>query len=72
MAAKTGRAALVGLVGHPITHSLSPAIHEFWMAEHSMDAAYIPIRSSEGNLVSLMQALRKLDLRGLNVTVPFK
>jgi shikimate dehydrogenase len=72
MAARTGKASLVGLIGQPVTHSLSPAIHEYWMAQHGIDGTYIPFRHAPGAMPELLRALRTLDLRGFNITVPYK
>lgn len=72
MAARTGKASLVGLIGQPVTHSLSPAIHEFWMTQHAIDGAYVPFRHAPGDFTDLLKALRTLDIRGFNITVPYK
>lgn len=72
MPARTGRASLVGLIGQPVAHSLSPAIHEYWIKAHHIDGAYIPFRHAPDAFPELMRALRALDLRGFNITVPYK
>lgn len=72
MAARTGKARLVGLIGQPITHSLSPVIHEYWMAGQGIDGCYIPFRHAPGDFPDLLKALRTLDIRGFNITVPYK
>lgn len=60
-----------GVVGNPIAHSLSPAIHRAWIAAAGLDAAYEPILAEDD------AAFRRLvekpgTLRGLNVTIPYK
>jgi shikimate dehydrogenase len=72
MAARTGKAQLVGILGQPVTHSLSPVIHEHWFTELALDAAYIPLRHAPGDFHAALQAIRSLDMRGFNVTVPYK
>lgn len=72
MAARTGNASLVGVIGQPVTHSLSPAIHEYWIAQAGLDACYIPFRHRVGDFFPLIESLRVLDVRGFNITVPYK
>lgn len=72
MVARTGKAALVGIIGQPVTHSLSPAIHEYWLAKHGIDGSYVPFRHAPGDFHDVLKALRTLDIRGFNITVPYK
>ena len=44
MPAKNGKAKLVAVIGDPITHSLSPAIHEYWLNAYDINGAYVPLR----------------------------
>ena len=39
----SGRAALAGVMGWPVGHSLSPRLHGFWLRRHRIDGAYVPL-----------------------------
>lgn len=68
----SGRAKLAGVAGWPIGHSLSPALHGFWIEEHKLDAAYVPLAIAPDDFKDALAALSKLGFRGLNVTLPHK
>jgi shikimate dehydrogenase len=68
----SGRAKLAGVAGWPIGHSLSPALHGFWIEAHKLDAAYVPLAIAPGDFKDALAALPKLGFRGLNVTLPHK
>jgi shikimate dehydrogenase len=72
MSAQTGKAILAGVMGYPIAHSLSPALHEYWLALHNIDGAYIPLHVSPENLASTLKLLPDLGFKGFNVTLPHK
>ncbi|MFM9865763.1 MAG: shikimate dehydrogenase [Micropepsaceae bacterium] len=68
----SGAAMLAGVAGWPIGHSLSPALHGYWIAEHKLDAAYVPLAIAPDGFADAFKALPKLGFRGLNVTLPHK
>lgn len=68
----SGRAKLAGVAGWPIGHSLSPALHGFWINEHKLDAAYVPLAIAPDDFRDALASLPKLGFRGLNVTLPHK
>ena len=39
----TGKAKVAGLIGWPVSHSRSPRLHGYWLAEHGIDGAYVPL-----------------------------
>ena len=39
----SGRAKIAGVVGWPVSHSLSPRLHGFWLREYGVDGAYVPL-----------------------------
>lgn len=69
----SGAAVVAGVAGQPIRHSLSPLIHNAWIAAAGLDAVYAPFgpRDAAG-FEALVEAGRGGALRGLNVTAPFK
>jgi shikimate dehydrogenase len=68
----SGGAMVAGVVGAPVAHSLSPRLHNAWIAAAGLDAAYVPFSPAEDAFERLVQGLRGGAIRGLNVTVPFK
>lgn len=68
----SGAAKLAGVAGWPIGHSLSPALHGYWIAEHGLDAAYVPLAIRPDEFADAFKALPKLGFRGMNVTLPHK
>jgi shikimate dehydrogenase len=61
-----------GLVGNPVGHSLSPAMHEAAYAELDMEARYLTFEPDPGDLREAVHGADALGVRGLNVTIPFK
>lgn len=68
----TGAARLAGIMGWPIAHSRSPALHGFWLAEHGIDGAYVPLAVHPDRLEQALRALPALGFRGCNLTIPHK
>lgn len=68
----TGKAMLAGVIGWPVGHSRSPALHGFWLAEHGIDGAYVPLAVRPESLRAALAGLAALGFRGANVTVPHK
>jgi shikimate dehydrogenase len=68
----TGAARLAGIMGWPIAHSRSPALHGFWLNEHGVDGAYIPLAVPPDRLEQALRALPALGFRGCNITIPHK
>lgn len=70
--ALTGKAKLAGVIGWPVSHSRSPALHGFWLREHRIDGAYVPFAVRPENLAAALRGLAALGFRGANVTLPHK
>jgi shikimate dehydrogenase len=68
----SGAARLAGIMGWPIAHSRSPALHGFWLQEHGIDGAYVPLAVAPGRLERALRALPALGFRGCNLTIPHK
>lgn len=68
----SGSAKLAGVAGWPIAHSLSPALHGYWIAEHKLDAAYLPLAIKADDFAEAFRVLPKIGFRGFNVTLPHK
>ena len=72
MIAITGKTKLVGLLGQPVNHSLSPVMHNAAYEEMGLDWCYVAIPCDRENLEKVTTALRIVDCKGLNVTIPHK
>jgi shikimate dehydrogenase len=68
----SGRTTLVGVVGWPVEHSLSPAMHNAAFAALGLDWAYVPLPVYPDHLGEAVRGLRALGFAGANVTVPHK
>ncbi len=68
----SGHSKVAGVVGAPVRHSLSPLIHNAWIAAAGLDAVYVPIEVASERFEAFVQGLRGGSLRGLNITLPLK
>ena len=63
---------IYGLVGHPVGHSLSPALHNWGFARHRLSAVYETWDVAPGDLPAWVDTMRRAPLRGASVTIPHK
>jgi len=68
----SGKARCAGVLGWPVAHSKSPRLHGYWLAQHEIDGAYIPLPVRPACFAEVVRALAELGFRGANVTVPHK
>lgn len=68
----TGRTRLAGVMGWPVAHSRSPALHNFWLDEHGINGAYVPLAVRPEHLAAALRALPALGFRGCNLILPHK
>jgi len=60
------------VIGNPITHSLSPKLHNYWIKQNNIDAIYDKKKLNENELYNLILDVKEKNISGVNVTVPFK
>ena len=60
------------VIGNPIDHSLSPKLHNLWLKKNKIEAIYEKKLLEEKEIPKLIESIRKSELNGVNVTVPFK
>ena len=60
------------VIGKPIKHSLSPEIHNFWLKKYNIRGVYEKMEIDQENLMKLILKLKKQEIDGINITVPFK
>jgi shikimate dehydrogenase len=63
---------MVGILGWPITHSLSPRVHGYWLRRYQIKARYVSLSVRPDELATVVGSLPKLGFRGANVTIPHK
>ena len=66
------RIPLAAVLGHPIAHSRSPALHGYWLKRYGIKGHYIPIDIPPVDLPRLLRTLPELGFVGCNVTIPHK
>ena len=67
-----GTTRLVGLLGWPVEHSLSPRMHNAAFAALDLDWAYVPLPTPPERLAEAVRGLVALGFAGANVTAPHK
>ena len=68
----TGHTRTYALLGNPVQHSRSPALHNGWFRANHLDAIYVALEVQPERADQLIAAFRTLGLAGANLTVPFK
>ena len=61
-----------GIIGDPIKHSLSPVLHNYWFKKYQIDANYSIIETKEPDLPDVINKIKRGDLIGINITLPYK
>ncbi len=68
----TGKTRVLGIIGWPVTHSLSPVMHNAAFKYLGLDFCYIPFSVKERSFDSAIKGIPALNIAGLNITVPYK
>jgi len=68
----TGKTRLVGIIGDPVAHSLSPLMHNAAYQAMDLDMCYVPFRVDSADLSAAVDGMKAMNLTGLNVTIPHK
>jgi shikimate dehydrogenase len=68
----TASTKLLGLIGDPVAHSLSPAMQNAALAARGLDWAYLPLLVENGRFEDALRGLVALGFAGANVTAPYK
>ena len=61
-----------GIIGNPIKHTLSPVLHNYWFQKYNIDANYSIIDITNDELSMVTKLIRKKELSGINITLPYK
>lgn len=68
----TGATVVAGVTGSPVRHSLSPLLHNAWLAAARIDGVYVPFSTPADGFERFVRGLQGGAVRGINVTLPFK
>jgi len=68
----TGSSQVVFILGHPLHHSLSPVMQNAAFQKAELPWVYAPLEVTAGQLRGTLAMMRALNVRGANVTVPYK
>jgi 3-dehydroquinate dehydratase / shikimate dehydrogenase len=61
-----------GVLGDPVAHSFSPALHNLMFRQTGINAVYLPFRVPRGELAESLQAFDRVPVSGYSVTIPHK
>ena len=67
-----GKTKIIGIIGENIENSLSPLIHNQIILKHSLNFCYLPFQVTETNLDKTIQGIKALNIKGVNITFPYK
>ena len=70
--ARSGAVPLAGVIGHPVGHSRSPALHGHWLRTLGLRGHYVPLEVHAEHLDEALRALPIMGFVGANVTIPHK
>ncbi len=68
----SSKTSFIALIGNPVKHSLSPIMHNAALKYLDLDLIYLSIPCEEKDFKIVINALKKINCKGLNVTIPFK
>ena len=60
------------IIGNPISHSLSPTLHNYWFRKYNIEAEYGLLEAKEDEIKNVMNRILKKEVLGINVTLPYK
>ena len=68
----SGKTKLLGVIGHPVEHSLSPLMHNAALESLGLDYVYLPFPIKPDDLATAIQGFSAIGVTGFNVTIPHK
>ena len=66
------RIPLAGVIGSPVAHSRSPALHGHWLKRYGIAGHYVPLDITAADLEEALRAMPRMGFVGANVTIPHK
>ena len=68
----TGQTKLLGIIGNPVEHSLSPVMHNAAIAHLGLDYIYVPFPVKQADLEKAIAGFAAVNLQGFSITIPHK
>ncbi len=68
----SGSTKILGIIGNPVEHSISPYLHNTISRYLGIETAYVPFKVEKDSLENAVKGLKALGILGFNVTIPFK
>ena len=63
---------IFGIIGNPVSHSLSPILHNYWFKKYNISAEYKLYEVRENEIKNIIKDLKERKINGINVTLPYK
>ena len=60
------------IIGKPLSHSLSPTLHNFWLKEYKISGNYDFLEININEIYNVLDKIREKEIKGVNVTLPYK
>ena len=63
---------IFAIIGNPVSHSLSPVLHNYWFEKYNIEANYSLLNINEEEIEGVISKIRTKEISGINVTLPYK
>ncbi len=60
------------IIGNPLSHSLSPTLHNYWFKKYNIKADYELLQIEENQIIKAIEQIKNREIKGINVTLPYK
>ena len=60
------------IIGNPISHSLSPIMHNYWFKKYKINAEYELLEIDKSEIQNVINKIKSKEIKGINVTLPYK
>ena len=60
------------IIGKPVSHSLSPTLHNYWFKKYNIQAEYELLNIEENKVKDVIESVKEKKIKGINVTLPYK
>ena len=60
------------IIGNPISHSLSPIMHNYWFNKYKINAEYELLETNEDEIQNVVNKIKDKEIKGANITLPYK
>ena len=63
---------IYSIIGSPLSHSLSPTLHNYWFKKYDINAEYKILEISENEIEQTLKKIKNKEIVGINITLPYK